>query len=128
MHAAYGATREGFFELTAAEAVAIMLAIQLGRELDLRSIKLKGDVKIMVEAVLSKEIDGSRWGHLIGDIKTVLHDFQQWRMVYVRREVNRAAHELARLTVRNVMDKVWTREVPDCIRDIIVSDQLALML
>ena len=77
---------------------------------------------------MSKEIDGSRWGHLIGDIKMVLHDFQQWRMVHVRRKVNKVAYEMARLAMRNVMGKVWICEVPEFIRDIIVSDQLALML
>ena len=60
MHVAHGVNREGFFEPTAAEAVAAMFATQLGHDLNLRSIQLEGDAKIVVKVVVSKEIDGSR--------------------------------------------------------------------
>jgi hypothetical protein len=49
-------------------------------------------------------------------------------MVHVRREENKAAHVLPRMAVNHVMESVWLDEPPECSRDLIVSEQLAILL
>lgn len=67
VHAAHGFTREGFFDPTDVEALATIFDVQLCRDLDLRKIQLEGDAKMVVEAVVSNENDGSHRGHLIDE-------------------------------------------------------------
>jgi hypothetical protein len=46
-------------------------------------------------------------------------------MSFVNREGNQAAHFLSKFAVKNGVDIVWS-ESPDCIRETILLEQLAL--
>ena len=50
--------------------------------------------------VNTKGTNDSKIGHLVEDIKIKLRDFAQWAIQGVRRMVNRAAHFVAWLAVR----------------------------
>ncbi|XP_059453477.1 uncharacterized protein LOC132184014 [Corylus avellana] len=119
--AARSLTRVGLLEPAAAEALGALMAIQLARDMGYLSIILEGDAKVVIEAVLSNEPDWSRRGHLIDDIRTALTSFTQWKMAYVQRDANKAAHRLARMATAQSMDKVWTFDFPECIRELCFS-------
>ena len=55
---------------------------------------------------------GARFGHIVDDIKAMLSEFSRWQVAHVRRGANGAAHGLAKLAIRNVLDRVWTVSTP----------------
>jgi hypothetical protein len=61
----------------------------------------------------------------VEDIKSELRWFTQWKMSFVNREGNQAAHILSKFAVKNGVDIVWS-ESSDCIRETILLEQLAL--
>jgi hypothetical protein len=58
----------------------------------------------------------------------VLGSLRNWNIRHVNREVNFAAHGLAKNAIRIFMDNVWLEELPNCIRDIVILEQLVLSL
>jgi hypothetical protein len=80
----------------------------------------------VVEAVKSVATNYSRVGHLVEDIKVSLGNFSQWKIEFVRRGSNSAAHCLAKLAMRNVIERTWENELLDCIRDTVLLEQAAL--
>jgi ribonuclease HI len=120
-------THTSLMEPVVAEAMAARMAIQLARELGLKQIQMEGDAKVVVEAVKSNAPDWSCWGHVTEDIRIALQYFKGWDMSFVSRTSNQAAHTIARSASTQVLDEVWTREVPECIRVIIALEKTALI-
>jgi ribonuclease HI len=120
-------THTSLVESVVAEAMTARMAIQLARELGLEQIQMEGDAKVVVEAVKSNAPDWSCWGHVTKDIRIALQYFKGWDMSFVSRTSNHAAHTIARSASTQVLDKVWTREVPECIRAIIALEKTALI-
>ena len=91
-------------------------------------IVLEGDSLIMVKAIVSERSSWFCYGQIIEDIRTVLGFLKNWRMEHVKREANVATHRLAKVTIRNPIERIWLEEPPSCIFDIIILEQLALSL
>ena len=123
--AAWCFTREGVFLPTVAESFAALEAIDLCRNVGLTQVHLEGDAKIIIDAVNCEEVDWSRLDHVVEDIKAELRCFNQWKMSFVNRGGNKATHSLAKFAVKNGVDIVWS-ESPDCIRETILLEQLAI--
>jgi hypothetical protein len=66
---------------------------------------LEGDAKGVIAVVMSLEQSLCREGHLIEDIKATMQGLQQWKMEFVRREGNYAAHILAKYVVANLINR-----------------------
>ena len=62
------------------------------------------------------------------DTRGLLQFFHEWRVNHVKREVNMAAHRLARQALLHVIDRVWLDEIPNCICDTVLRGQYALYL
>jgi hypothetical protein len=45
--------------------------------------------------------------------------------VFIRRAANQAAHAMARMAVKQEMERVWFNDAPNCLLPIIVSEFLA---
>ncbi|XP_059436153.1 uncharacterized protein LOC132169082 [Corylus avellana] len=119
-------TRRGFLDPTSAETLAAIMAVQLCTEMGMKQVQLEGDAKVVVDAVNSLLPDESATGHLTKDLRIALHSFTSWELGYVRKEGNNVAHILASLAVQNEMDRVWFYEPPDCIRETLHTEALAL--
>ena len=128
MVAAKSLTRTGLLEPVIAEAVAALIEIQISHELGYSTVWFEGDAKIIVDAILSNETDWSRKRHLVDDIRVDLKHFTHWKLSYMRRGANQAAHLLAKLATRQEIEKLWTSVPPDCIVETIVAEQSALLL
>ena len=74
----------------------------------------------------SKDVDWSRVGLLVDYFLCETHALQFWRMFFVSREGNNAAHSLSKFATRNIVDKQWLHDSPNCILDIIMMEQVAL--
>jgi hypothetical protein len=90
------------------------------------TVHFEGDTHIVVDGINSLEIDWSSKGLMLGDIMQALQGFHQWRMSFIRREGNKAAHVLAKLATTVEIDQLWINKAPDCIQDIILIEQYAL--
>jgi ribonuclease HI len=124
--AARSRSRPGGVAPVAAEAMAALLAIRTAGELGLRQVCLEGDAKTIVDAVNSNEEDWSNIGHLVDDIRSEVRNLPQWTMNHVCRESNQAAHVMAKVAQTASMDGLWLLNTPDCILEILVSEQTAL--
>ncbi|KAE7997607.1 hypothetical protein FH972_002225 [Carpinus fangiana] len=76
------------------------------RDMGYEQIHFMRDVKMVVDVVNLGGADWSRTCHLINDIRTKLQELSHWKLSYVSREMNRPAHELARMGTKQFMDKV----------------------
>jgi ribonuclease HI len=114
----------GFLDPTVAEARAALMAIQFCRERGFMRVHFEGDTQKVVNAVNSTSEDWSNVGLLVEDIRRDLQVFQQWRMSYICREGNCAAHSLSKFATINLVDMHWLFEPPDCIKDIIRMEQI----
>jgi hypothetical protein len=84
---------------------------------------LEGDAKGVID-VNCELADRSRLGHVIEDIKVELQELDQWQMTFVKRDGNKATL-LSKYAVQHAVDKFW-QEPPDCIREILLLEQIAL--
>ena len=124
--AALSKTRLENLEPITGEAFAAFSAVCLCRDLELQHIMMEGDAKQIVDAVNSNTSSWSRFGHIIDDTRRILGEFTRWTCNFVRREANEAAHWLAKAAIRNVNDRIWRDTTPNCIRDIVSMERLAL--
>lgn len=72
--------------------------------------------------------NGSRYGQIIEDTKTVLRMFRSWKVCHVKRDANGAAHGLAKQGVKTPMNKVWIEEIPQAIFDIVTLERLQFFI
>ena len=56
---------------------------------------------------------------IVANIKQKLLCLQQWRMTFVRREGNGAAHALSKVATESVMIKRWLNEQLECISEML---------
>ena len=62
-------------------------------------------------------------GILVEEIKMMTTNLGEFRVTWVRREANKAAHEIARFGLCNGVSVLWELAPPDCILSI-VSEKL----
>jgi ribonuclease HI len=118
-------TQKGCPDSSTAKALAVQMAIKKCKEMGFPKVHFEGDVKVVIDAVLSEEEDWSRRGNMKEDIKEELCTVSHWSMSFVRREGNKVAHVLSQLAVQQDMDNDWVDPL-DCIRDVLLLEQLAL--
>jgi hypothetical protein len=59
----------------------------------------------------------------VDSIKLGLSQLKSWQINHVKRYANSAAHVLAREAIKNVIDRVWVEETPNCIYGIVLGEQ-----
>jgi hypothetical protein len=92
-----------------------------------QNIWLEGDAKVICDALIKRSSVNSRYGHLIEDIGMGLLSFNQWKCTHISREGNEAAHILDREALCWSGDRSWEDSCPDCIKQIISTEQTALV-
>lgn len=91
-------------------------------------IMLEGESLTIVKAITTKEPRDDRYGQIVEDIKLVLKSLRKWEVCHTKRDGNNAAPTLAKEVYRTVTDSIWTKEVPNCIYNIVILEQSALYL
>ncbi|XP_059454930.1 uncharacterized protein LOC132185133 [Corylus avellana] len=124
--AAMSVTRIGLLDPAAVEALATSMALQLARDRGFLRINLEGDVKMVLEAVMADDPGWSRIGHLVEDVRFALQHFNSWTMAYVKREANQATQKVAKMATAQPLDRTWSSDFPDVLREICASELSAL--
>jgi hypothetical protein len=62
----------------------------------------------------------------VDDTWRLLRSLSRWKCVFTHREVNEAAHRLAKVAATDISDRIWRDQTPHCISDIVLMEQLAL--
>ena len=104
------------------EAAAARRAILLAKELNLSSITLEGDSKIINRALQDAEQSFATFGNLIEEIKFHADSFLNCNFSYVKRKGNSVAHSLARHAKHVSGLFVWREEVPPPIVSVLLAD------
>ncbi|XP_038713390.1 uncharacterized protein LOC120007259 [Tripterygium wilfordii] len=90
--------RPSLLDSTLAEAFAALHAIKLACDLGFTHLILEGDSSIIVAAIGGEEMYFSAWRSVILEIRRLLTYFHSWSVYHVRRNVNSAAHALAKFS------------------------------
>lgn len=97
-------------------------AVQLADEVNATSLHIEMDCQEIVRKLQSKAPDMSPLGPMIQEVKSMLETRQRWKVSWIRRTANTAAHGLAKEGVLNNLCKVWLHEPPECILHIISAE------
>ena len=122
--AAQSKIEKGLLEPTMAKARATLLAIRLCKNMGIDHIIFEGDVKVVINAVLLDEIDGSCLNIVVANIKCELQSFQHWRLSFVRREGNEVAYCLSKEVTKNLTDQSWFSEIPECVVSVLRMEHI----
>ena len=88
-------------------------------------IFLECDSQVVINALVSTKYNGSKFGHIVDDIRVMLNSFSQWNCGHMGRDANRVAHYLAKEATKYAMDRTWWIEILSCITDIVRFRQFA---
>ena len=101
----------GNYDAAITEAFAVDEGIRLAAVLELQHIIVESDSAGVVEAINESNCNGE-YGMVIQGSLELLQTFRSWFVRYLKRDYNRAAHELAhllRLLVRLSSGEEWSR-------------------
>ena len=117
---ACGKLLQGQFSVIEVEALAVESGILLAQDMKLTQIIVESDAISIVNNINEKFIEGSL-GHLFQGILALLRSFTSWKVNNVKRDYNRAAHEIAHLA-RSEDSQVWIGVLPMVVQEIVQSD------
>lgn len=110
-----------------AEAMAAMEACLFCKEVGFFDIILEGDalqIVLEIKLINSGLPFLSRFGHFIDSINRELSSFRSTKFVHVPRELNSAAHVLAKEASLHCLDHVWLEETPSGISDVVLREHV----
>jgi hypothetical protein len=114
---------EGHLDPAAAETLGAYHVAVLSKEMGAQNLVLEGDAQVVIFAIKSELKHDGCYGHLVEDIKSLLHSFSQWECCYIGCSCNGVAHSLAKLACNQIIDRTWRCETLGTIRDIILMEQ-----
>jgi hypothetical protein len=82
----------------------------------------------VVKALNHKEVVWTMYEQIVKDIKMVLRNCEYWEIRHIKRDGNRAAHLLIKMSACLNSNRVWFNCFPDCIKDIVTSELLSLVM
>ena len=98
-----------------AELFACRRGILLAQEVDAQKVAVEMDSRTAVGKIANQHRELAANGQVVQEIKELLGQFQESRVVWVRRSVNRIAHILAREGCCKSLCKIWFHVAPGCI-------------
>ena len=124
VYAARSLTVGQIFSPVAAEAMAGVHAMLLGKDLNHSGVIIEGDAQQIVSEVNSRTPCMSNYGHLIEDIQDGIRSTSNISVIHTKREANYAAHGLAQFATTHVVDVLWTEEISPCIYGIVRREEV----
>ncbi|XP_073357926.1 uncharacterized protein [Aegilops tauschii subsp. strangulata] len=105
------------------ELLACRRAAQVAEELNIANLHIEMDCKEIVCKLQGTQKDFSPLGPVVEEVKRLLASRESWKIAWVRRDANKAAHLLAREAVSTKLSKVWLHVPPDFLLQTI-SDEI----
>lgn len=90
----------------------------------LSSVTFEGDYLQVIHAVYEKKTKDNNLGIIIFDILYLLNCNPKWFIMYVNREANNWAHNLAKIACNSCIDSFWMEECPKDITQVVQVDKL----
>ena len=106
VHAARSLTQKVWLDPTTVEAMATVRAAQLCKKMNVRNVIIEGDAQTIIQALQVRDKSESRYRQLVEDAKLIFNSILNWQPNHVRWNVNGAAHILAKLATRHIIDHV----------------------
>jgi ribonuclease HI len=103
-----------------AEAIAARRAVEFCIEVEVQEVIFEGDSMLVVKAIQDSQPNWLPYGQIIDDIKWVMGSLRRWKIRHVKRDANKAAHELSKFATRNSDLHVWLEEPPSCILNTVI--------
>ena len=98
----------GNYDAAVTEAFAVDEGIRLAAVLELQQIIVESDSTGVVEAINGSDCNGE-FGMVIQGSLELLRSFRSWFVRYLKRDYNRATHELAQLAKVAGSSQQWSR-------------------
>lgn len=115
---------EGVYSVEVGEALGLFRAIQWLSDMQMDNIDFGVDSKITKDAFTARRDDISEFGHIVEASRSMFHfKFSNSRVEFVRRQINVAAHILARETTLLASPAVYYA-IPNCIESSIINEML----
>ena len=91
-------------------------------DMNLTQVEFEGDAKAIIEAVNSRAEDQSWGGQETDDLQQEMRLHPGWKLSFVHRSANGAAHNAARLAVGDSKERVWTESGPLVVVNSVLND------
>ena len=112
----------GDYGVAVIEALAVEEGIRLATEMELQRIIVESDACVVVDAI-NQSNDNGEFGMVIHGSLDSLHSFRSWKLRHLKRDYNRAAHELAQFAKSSGISQCWVGIEPPNIRQVLLLDR-----
>ena len=120
--AARGRLLPALYSVEVIEAYAIEEGIKLACEVQLSRLIIESDSAIAVQVLNSRSF-GADFGIILQGALTMLSSFKSWSVKHLKREYNRAAHNLAQITRSIETSQTWFGCSPPIIQNVLLIDR-----
>jgi len=104
-----------------AEAVGLRDTILWLGQLRLSDVHIELDFKLVVDSICDKNNNQAEFGNIIADCRSLLQQFANFKISFVRRQVNVVAHSLARVSILHARHHVFDL-IPSCITNLAMNE------
>jgi hypothetical protein len=125
--AMHGSICKHIYNPTTAETLSAWKAVVLGVQLGVIYLEAEGDAKEVVQGIncASHSLGCDR--PVLNDIKTLLQNFNTWKVTHVNMGANGAAHSLAKLALSGGVECIWFDNFPLSVQEIVSVEQTQVM-
>lgn len=109
-------------ELTVVKAMAALQTVQFSRKMRFYDVIMKRDAMQIVNAVRATNFE-----HIVVGIQERTCLLKSCRIEHVKMDANSTTYSLAQEVTKYVMDMVWIKKISNCIYDIVIREQTALV-
>ena len=100
------------------ESIAIAIGFLIDQELKVSKVIVESNALSIIQSVNAKDTAGAL-GHIFQRILNPLHSFSSWKFQHLKREHNRAAHDLAALARSSETAQVWKGVTPPMLQNLL---------
>ena len=112
----------GVYGAAVTEALAVEEGIRLAKEMELHRIIVESDACVVVDAI-NQSNDNGEFGMVIHGSLDLLRSFRSWKIHHLKRDYNRAAHELAQFAKSLGISQQWVGIEPPIIQQELLLDR-----
>ncbi|XP_042964755.1 uncharacterized protein LOC122298980 [Carya illinoinensis] len=94
------------------ECYALLRSLNLDQELGLQQVIIEGDAKTVIEGFIGINSNCSSQGQLLDDIQHLMLGHADWKLNFVKRSGNKAAHIATKLGMYLESEAVWIEDGP----------------
>ena len=119
---ARGRLLPALYSMEVTEAYTIEERIKLAGEVQLSRIIIESDLAIVVQALNSRSF-GADFGIILQGALTMLSSFRSWSVKHLKREYNRAVHNITQITRSIETSQTWFGCSPPIIHNVLLIDR-----